>query len=48
MLTKAHHRNRASKAAMLLDTIIAGGALGPVKGAGKVIADFRRNLEGMQ
>ena len=45
MLIKANNRNRASKALMLLDTIIAAGSLGPVKNAGKVIAEFRRNLE---
>jgi hypothetical protein len=48
MLIKANNRNRAQRAAMLLDTIIAAGSLGPVKGANKVIAEFRRNLEEMK
>jgi hypothetical protein len=48
MLIKANNRNRANKAAMLLEAIIAGCAHGPVKGASKLIAEFRRSLEGMK
>ena len=48
MLTKAHTTKRAKDAEMLLDALIAGAAIGPMKSGGKFIEQFRKQLKDIQ